>query len=262
MIQQRVINSWSCLVTGDFFGRPENLDFIKRAGCKLIFSGVESFRKSTLQTYNKRQNTIVPQVEMIRNCLEKGVAFAYGIMLDPITRDISDLRSEIEFILGTPEITLPAFFTLTIPLIGTPYFNDCVKQRLFFPETKLRFLDGITLTMRPRDPIEQVLAFIRTVPNLRGYREQGTGSLAEVHAQIRPDLGCDTAERCTRQRTVDQHRVIRVVTDTLRLEASAQDFLRAHRALGRLLYADDPCVRTVPRPLPADDGDRRNRGTA
>ena len=34
---------------------------------------------------------------MIRNCLEKGVAFAYGIMLDPITRDISDLRSEIEF---------------------------------------------------------------------------------------------------------------------------------------------------------------------
>jgi hopanoid C-2 methylase len=175
LVEQRVIRSWSCLVTGDFFGRPDNLDLIKRAGCKLIFSGVESFSRSTLRAYNKRHNTIVPQVEMIRSCLEKGVAFAYGIMLDPITRDVSDLRSEIDFIVGTPEITLPAFFTLTIPLIGTPYFHDCVKQRLFFPETKLRFLDGITLTMRPRDPIDEVLAFIQTVPNLRGYRRKVLG---------------------------------------------------------------------------------------
>lgn len=164
------IKGWSALVTGDFFRNSENLELARRAGCFALFSGVESFDTETLRAYNKRHNTLVPQVEMIRNCLEAGVLFTYGIMLDPTTRSLADLRKEIEFIVGTPEISLPAFFTLPIPLLGTPYFQESVEQGLLFPNVRLRDLDGVTVAMRPRDPLDEVVAFARDLPRLRGYR--------------------------------------------------------------------------------------------
>jgi radical SAM superfamily enzyme YgiQ (UPF0313 family) len=69
------IRSWSALVTGDFFARPENLRLVREAGCLALFSGVESFDSETLRSYNKRHSTVLPQVEMIRDCLEAGVLF-------------------------------------------------------------------------------------------------------------------------------------------------------------------------------------------
>jgi hypothetical protein len=165
-----LIKGWSCLVTGDFFARPENLEIAAAAGCKALFSGVESFDEATLKSYNKKHNTIMPQVDMIRNCLEAGIVFAYGVMLDPTTRPLSDLRGEIEFILSKPEISLPAYFTLAIPLIGTPYFYQCLESQSILPNTRLRNLEGVTLTMCPLDPLDQVMDFVRALPSIRGYR--------------------------------------------------------------------------------------------
>ena len=170
LYRQGRINGWSALVTGDFFSRPENLELAGEAGCKFLFSGVESFDSKVLLSYNKKHNTLVPQVEMIRGCLEAGIVFGYGIMLDPSARPLAELHREIEFIVGTPEITLPAFFTLAIPLVGTPYFRECLDKDLFFPNTRLRHLDGVTLAMRPLDGIDEVLGFVRDLPSLRGYR--------------------------------------------------------------------------------------------
>jgi hypothetical protein len=170
LYERRMIRGWSALVTGDFFRRSENLELARRAGCTTLFSGVESFDAATLAAFNKRQNMLVPQVEMIRGCLEAGIYFAYGIMLDPSTRPLADLRREIAFIVGRHDISLPAFFTLAIPLLGTPYFRDCMARRLFFPDTRLRDLDGVTLTMRPLDPLPEAIEFVQGLPNLRGHR--------------------------------------------------------------------------------------------
>ena len=172
LYRERRIKGWSALVTGDFFRRTENLGEVREAGCQALFSGVESFDAKTLLAYNKRQNTLVPQVKMIRSCLDAGIIFTYGIMLDPSARRLADLRREIEFIIDTPAITMPAFFTLAIPLLGTPYFRDCLENGLFFPDIRLRDLDGVTLTMRPLDPVDEVVAFIRDLPSLRGYRRR------------------------------------------------------------------------------------------
>ncbi len=170
LYEQGHVRGWSALVTGDFFGRPENLELMREAGCKGLFSGVESFDTETLKAYNKKHNTLIPQVELISSCLEAGIVFTYGVMFDPSSRRLADLRQEVEFILATPEITVPAFFTLAIPLLGTPYFGECMDRGLFFPNTRLRHLDGVTLAMRPLDGIDEVLKFVRDLPSLRGYR--------------------------------------------------------------------------------------------
>ena len=43
---------------------------------------------------------------------------------------------------------MPAYLTLVIPLVGTPYFRDCVDQGLLLPNVRLRALDGVTVIMR------------------------------------------------------------------------------------------------------------------
>lgn len=163
---------WGALVTNDFFNKDENLARVRSAGCMILFSGVESFDTGWLRSFNKLQNTTAPQVELITRCLTSGVVFVYGLIVDATSRPITDLRRELEFITGTPEITLPSFITMSIPLLGTPYFQECVARRAIFPDTKLRDMDGLTLMMEPHDPLPEVIKFLRDIQSLRGYRRR------------------------------------------------------------------------------------------
>ena len=163
------LKDWAALVTGDFFRRDENLKLMHDAGCRLLFSGVEAFDEEWLRRANKPQNTLCPQVEMIRKCLEAGILFCYGLILDVTTRRVADLRRELDFITGTPEITLPSFLTLPIPLLGTPFFRECIAKGSILPKTRLRDMDGSTLVLKPLDPVDEVIEFLGDVLTMRGY---------------------------------------------------------------------------------------------
>ncbi|HKZ79588.1 MAG TPA: radical SAM protein [Pyrinomonadaceae bacterium] len=162
--------NWGALVTNEFFCSNENLQLVKDAGCELLFSGLESFDNEWLRNFNKLQNTSAPQVEMVSKCLQAGVVFAYGLMLDVTSRQISDLRRELEFITSTPEITIPSFVTLSIPLLGTPYFYECVEKGTLLPNTRLRDMDGTTILQKPLDNIAEVVKFVDDLQSLRGFR--------------------------------------------------------------------------------------------
>jgi len=164
------INGWSALVTGDFFARQANLEMAAKAGCMTLFTGVESFDEAQLSAYNKKQNNAVPQVEMIRNCLEHGIMFQFGIMLDPSTRHIGDLDREIDFILSMPDIPLPAYFTLPIPILGTPYFRQCLDAGLLLQNIRLRNMNGLSLLVRPRDGVDEAVRFARRLVDLSGRK--------------------------------------------------------------------------------------------
>ncbi len=179
---------WGALVTNDFFLKDENLKLAREAGCIALFSGVESFDTQWLRSMHKTQNTRTPQIEMISKCLKAGIVFLYGVMLDVTTRPIDELRREIEFILRTPEITLPAFFSLAIPLLGTPYFYEALARGLMLPKTKVRDLNSQTITMRTVDPLEKVAAFVPVTQSLRGYRRRVLGHAAAFYRRYRSAL--------------------------------------------------------------------------
>lgn len=167
--------NWTALVTNDFFLRKDNLVLARESGCTALFSGVESFDSEWLQQMNKLQNTCLPQVEMIRECLEGGIVFLYGLILDVTTRSVSDLRRELEFITGNSEITLPAYLSLTVPFPGTPFFQECVAKDLFLPRVALRDLDSTTLVLKPRDSFGEVCQFLDDVHTMRGLRRRILG---------------------------------------------------------------------------------------
>jgi hypothetical protein len=172
MWQERFFKEWGALVTNDFFHSDDNVASVRDAGCALLFSGLESFDRDWLKGVNKLQNLRRSPVEVVSRCLEAGVMFAYGLILDVTTRRVAELRRELEFVLGTPEITMPAFLTLPIPLLATPFFRESVANGAFLPRTKLRDMDGSTLVLRPLEPVPEVAAFLRDVLAFRGYRRQ------------------------------------------------------------------------------------------
>ena len=161
---------WSALVSNDFFFEDQNLKLARESGCVGLFSGVESFSEQALLNFNKHQNIHIPQVELICKCLEAGINFFYGMLVDVSTRSLRDIKQELELLLDTPQVTLPAFVTMAIPLLGTPFFFDCVRQKRFLPDVKLRDLDGKTLSLKPVDPLPQVVRFMKDIQCLAGYR--------------------------------------------------------------------------------------------
>jgi hypothetical protein len=170
--RRRAFGGWAALVTSDFFADDNNLRLAKESGCLGLFSGVESFDRNQIRRFRKNQNLVVPQVEMIQRCLDSGIAFQYGVIFDIHTRTLAELRDEINFITTTPQITLPAFINLSIPILRTPYFYECLDTDAFLPATKLRDMDGNTLVLKPRDSVADVVEFLDGMPTLRGFRAQ------------------------------------------------------------------------------------------
>jgi hypothetical protein len=163
---------WGALVTNDFFLRDENLTLARESGCTALFSGVESFSSAWLKKMNKLQNSSASQVGTIQKCLDAGIVFLYGVILDVTTRSVADLRSELEFITGTSEITLPAYLSLPVPFPGTPYFQECLDKDLFLPRISLRDLDSTTLVLQPRDSFGEVCKFLNDIYTMRGFRRR------------------------------------------------------------------------------------------
>ena len=128
------MTGWGGLVTSDFFFKESNVKMAVDAGCLTLFTGVESFDQDWNVQHNKKQNSVRPQVEIIRGALEAGIVFMYGLMIDLSTRTIANVREEIEVILDTPDITLPTYLSMPIPIPVTPYFYECLvlcSQSLF-----------------------------------------------------------------------------------------------------------------------------------
>jgi hypothetical protein len=180
LAKEGVFPGWIALVTGDFFANFENVIRARKSGCIGLFSGVESFNTDQIKAYNKRQN-LLPQIEVIKGCYEAGIIFQYGLIFDPTTQRLQHMQEELDFAIGCDAIPLPAFTSLTIPLLGTPLFHDRVKSGQFLPMTKLRDMDGFTLLTKPLDEMERVLPFVRRLVALDGsfsqFARRGLGFL-------------------------------------------------------------------------------------
>lgn len=161
---------WAALVTNDFFSKRENVKLVKDAGCEVLFSGVESFDTEWLRRVNKLQNVSLDQTNSIVECLKTGVVFSYGLMVDVINRRIDEFLRELESILDNPELPLPSYVCLPIPILGTPYFYESLEERRLLPNVKLRDMDGATVVEKSFDPVDKLVHFLHNGTHLfNGY---------------------------------------------------------------------------------------------
>ncbi|WP_299848736.1 radical SAM protein [uncultured Roseovarius sp.] len=183
-----LFKGWIALVTNDFFAREQNVLDAKSAGCVGLFSGVESLDSDQLAKYGKRQNLAVPQLSAIEMCLKAGIVYQYGLMFDPATESVSKMMGQLDFIIEYDRIPMPAFMSLTIPLLGTPEFYRCLDEGMLLPNARLRDMDGVTMVSRPLDPMPEVVEFIRNINSLGWARRRIFKRYMRFFKRYRGDL--------------------------------------------------------------------------
>jgi hypothetical protein len=170
--REGLFKGWIALVTNDFFADASNVLDAKSAGCVGLFSGLETLDENQLAKYGKRQNIAVPQLAAIEMCLEAGIVYQYGLMFDPASEPVSRMREQLDFIVSHDRIPMPAFMSLTIPLLGTPEFYRCLDEGRLLPNLRLRDMDGVNVVTTPLDPVPEVIDFVRDINDLRWARRQ------------------------------------------------------------------------------------------
>lgn len=183
---------WSGFVTDTFFWDEENIRLARETGCLSVFVGVESFDDSMwLKSVNKKQNSRISQVDLIKRCVEGGIIFQYGLVYDPTIQTLEQMYHQLDLICDHPEIPAPNFIFMSIPFPGTPFFRDRYAKGLILPNTKMRDLEGSTLSLKPVDPIDEVVHFVRNGRNFRGYRARFLKHQAKFLWHYRHSLGRD-----------------------------------------------------------------------
>lgn len=161
---------WGALVTGDFFKQPENVELMAMNGCKAVFSGVESLDPAVLKTFNKKQSIMSDPQALTKICAEHGMFFDYGMIADFSQQTIADVDNQLNEILSNPDIPLPSLLTLTIPILGTPYFDAAAHEGRLMPNVCLSDLDGQKIVEWPREPLEKVVPFVADLLRFRGRK--------------------------------------------------------------------------------------------
>ena len=101
------------------------------------------------------------------------------------------MHREMDIICDTPEIPLPLFMFTAIPFPGTPLFVERLQKNQILPNTKMRDLESSTLCLKPSDPIEDVVHFIKTGKNFRGYRKRALTHQRQFLRRYRHSLSFD-----------------------------------------------------------------------
>ncbi|MEQ8815269.1 MAG: hypothetical protein RLO51_19150 [Thalassobaculum sp.] len=161
---------WGALVTGDFFKNPDNLARVAANGCKALFSGVESLDPVVLKSFNKRQSLSSDPATLARLCAEHGVLFDYGMMLDFGQQTVAEVDGQIDTLLASTDTPLPALLSLTIPILGTPYFDEAARAGRLMPNLRLSDLDGQKLVEWPKEPLERVVPYVADLLRFRGRK--------------------------------------------------------------------------------------------
>lgn len=179
---------WGGFATNSFFWDAENVRLAVESGCVALLVGVETFDEAWLRRVDKKQNLVREQRSVIRQAMDAGILFLYGLVFDATERTVADMRRELRIVLDDPGVPAPSFIFSAIPFPGTPFFRDRWERGLILPNTKVRDLEGSTLSMRSIDPVEDAARFLATDKNLATMRRRALTHQARLTWRYRRSM--------------------------------------------------------------------------
>jgi len=151
---------WGAAFTFNVIADPANVKMLSRAGCRVVFVGLESFNPLALEDMGKFQNAIESVQRVLADCHRNGIYLASGLMLNPKIDDLSYIES-VPSRLTDCGLHVPTFISFEAPIPGTPNFLRLAAEEppALLPNAYLRDFTGYTLVTRPKK--ESVENFVR-----------------------------------------------------------------------------------------------------
>jgi len=154
---------WYAAATFNVAANPELVRLMSRAGCRVLYVGLESFNPEAIRDMNKNQNIVAKIREVIDNCRRNGILLISGLMISPLVDDLEYLGA-IPDHLEACGMHVPTFICFESPIPGTPHFRRLAARREpgLLPNALLRDFTGYTLTVQPaRAPLPEFVGAYR-----------------------------------------------------------------------------------------------------
>ena len=153
---------WGCSLTFNVLRDESLVRLMAKAGCRFIYTGIESLNEASIQSMNKTHNRLDDVGRAMRLAYGNGILLSYGLLIgaDGDTNEYLERLPEYVADLGWHSVV---FVGIVTPYPETPFFRRLATQRRLLPGTISRDYDGYTLCHRPENlrPTEVAEHFVR-----------------------------------------------------------------------------------------------------
>ncbi|MCB2205999.1 radical SAM protein [bacterium] len=129
--------TWGAQATIDIGDDPETLRIMRKAGCKALFVGLESFTQANLENVNKAQS-VETYGRRIQNIHRAGIKIAAFLMYG-FDHDTKDTAAQLSELVISHNIALP-MINLLVPLPGTPLYSRLKSENRLLIKDEHDFL--------------------------------------------------------------------------------------------------------------------------
>lgn len=150
---------WGSQITFNAIAQLDKVQALSRAGCRIMFVGLESFNPDTISDMHKYQNSIDRTKTVLDQCRRNGISVASGLMLSPVIDDLDYIQT-IPRHLKDCGLHMPSYICFESPIPGTPHFHRLAAEEepALLPNALLRDFSGYTLVVRPkRESVEDFI---------------------------------------------------------------------------------------------------------
>lgn len=165
---------WGCALTFNILRDEELVKLMAKAGCRYIYTGLESLNPASISGYHKGQNKISEVNEVIARAFRSGILLSFGLLVGG-DGDTSDYLQRLpEYLLDLKYFSI-TFLGIVCPYPETPFFREVKDAGRLLPGTISRDYDGYTLCHRPDrlTPEETVDHFQRLCKELGTWQNIG-----------------------------------------------------------------------------------------
>jgi radical SAM superfamily enzyme YgiQ (UPF0313 family) len=173
--------TWGCALTFNILKDEELVKLMARAGCRYIYTGLESLNPDSLKAMNKGQNKIAEVDRVIRRSFANGIMLSFGLLVGS-DGDTNEYLERLPSYLSDLRYFNITFLGIVCPYPETPFYRQLQREGRLLPGTVSRDYDGYTLCHRPLslEPHEVIEHFRRLCQQLGSLTNVGRHYLSKL----------------------------------------------------------------------------------
>lgn len=162
--------TWGCALTFNILKNEELLQLMARAGCRYIYTGLESLSPESIKSMNKGQNNLKELDQVIQRTFSSGILLSFGLLVGS-DGDTNEYLQNIPNYLSDLKYFSVTFVGIVCPYPETPFYRSLSNEGRMLPGVISRDCDGYTLCHRPKrlEPSEVVEHFTRLCRSIGNF---------------------------------------------------------------------------------------------
>lgn len=162
--------NWGCSLTFNILKDESLVKLMAQAGCRYIYTGLESLNPDSIKAMNKGQNKLSDVDAVIRRAFSNGIILSFGLLVGS-DGDTNEYLEKVPQYLADLKHFSITFLGIVCPYPETPFYRQVQSEGRLLPGTISRDYDGYTLCHRPKNlhPSEAAEHFVRLCKQLGSF---------------------------------------------------------------------------------------------